>query len=186
MNPSLLRADDTLAVIIDVQGRLARLIDGSEKMIAQIALLVRALKILEIPLIWNEQVPDKLGETVPELKELLPDEPISKTCFSCAGSVEFMTALARTQRNQVLVAGIETHVCVHQTVQQLCQHDYEVNLLTDAVGSRNAAAHELGIRRAAQSGALLSNVEMALFELMVDAQHPRFRDISKLLKEASA
>ncbi|MGY6630963.1 MAG: hydrolase [Wenzhouxiangella sp.] len=175
--------DDALLLVVDVQGKLARLMHDSEAMIRQQQILIEGCRILGLPVIWAEQLPDKLGSTVPELGEKLDGlAPCAKSSFGCWGDKGLETAIRRSNRRQILLCGIETHVCVWQTAAALRREDYSVHLICDAVSSRSPANREIGIQRMAAAGVHLSNVEMALFELMMDARHPRFREVTRLLK----
>ncbi|MCC5864414.1 MAG: hydrolase [Wenzhouxiangella sp.] len=175
--------DDSLLLIVDVQGKLARLMDNSEAMIAQQRRLIQGCRLLGLPVVWAEQLPQKLGPTVPELVEVLDSiEPLAKSSFGCCGDAGLMAAIEASGRNQVLLCGIEAHVCVWQTAAALRQRDHAVHLVCDAVSSRSAFNRDIAFRRMSAAGVHLSNVEMVLFELMGDAQHPHFRDVSRLLR----
>ena len=175
--------DDALLLLVDVQGKLARLMHESEAMIRQQQILIEGCRILDVPVLWAEQLPEKLGPTVPELAEKLEGlTPNAKSSFGCWGDKTLNTAIRRSGRKQILLCGIETHVCVWQTAAALRQEDYSVHLICDAVSSRAPGNRDIGIQRMATAGVHLSNVEMALFELMIDASHPRFRDVTRLLK----
>jgi len=185
MSNALERAavDESVLVVVDVQGRLARLMHESEVMIRQQKILVTACRLLEMPVIWAEQLRDKLGATVDELKESLDGlEPCAKSSFGCWGDDSLRSAIEAADRRQVLLCGIETHVCVWQTAASLVEAGYSVHLIADAVSSRSAFNRDIGLRRMERAGVHLSNVEMVLFELMVDATHPKFRDVTRLLK----
>ena len=175
--------DDTVLVVVDVQGRLARLMHESDAMIHAQGVLIRACRLLDLPVVWAEQLPDKLGATVDELQEPLSGlSPCAKSSFGCMGDDTIRARIEATARKQVLLCGIETHVCVWQTAAALLRDDYSVHLIADATSSRSAFNRDIGFRRMERAGVHLSNVEMALFELMVDATHPKFRDVTKLLK----
>ncbi len=177
------RIEETLLLVVDVQGRLARLMHEAETMVRQQRILIEGCRILDIPIIWAEQLPEKLGSTVPELAEKLDGlQPNNKSSFGCWGDKQLNTAIRRSGRQQILLCGIETHVCVWQTAAALRREDYQVHLICDAVSSRSAFNRDIGFQRMAAAGVHLSNVEMALFELMADAEHPRFREVTKLLK----
>ena len=124
----MLDSDNTVAVIVDIQGKLARVMHDSEAMIGAACRLVRGAAALKLPIVWTEQNPDGLGPTVPELAELLPGEPIPKISFSCCGEPAFVSRLAAIGRSQVLLAGIESHICVYQTAVGLRAMGYEVHL----------------------------------------------------------
>lgn len=174
---------DSLLVVVDVQGRLARLMHESEAMIRQQQILIEACRLLEIPVAWAEQLPEKLGATVPELVEKLDGlSPCAKSSFGCYGDPKLKEKIESSGRRTVLLCGIETHVCVWQTAAHLVEADYNVHLIADATSSRSAFNREIGLRRMQAAGVHLNNVEMVLFELMVDATHEKFREITKLLK----
>jgi len=183
MNDSLATSENAQLVVVDVQGKLARLMHQSEPMIEQIGRLIRAAGELELPVVWVEQLPEKLGPTVPEIAEAMGDlAPLSKSSFGCCGDEAVMRRIESSGRRQVLLCGIETHVCVWQTARELQRNDYDVHLIADASSSRSAFNREIAWRRMEAIGVKLSSVEMVLFELMHDASHPRFREISGLLK----
>lgn len=170
-------------VIVDVQGKLAHLMHDKDGLFKNIRILIQAAKILNIPILWCQQVPSALGPTVPEIAELLTDnQPINKSSFSCAGCEEFNKKLDQLGRKQVLLCGIETHVCVYQTVVDLLVRDYEVDVIADAVSSRTLDNKQIGLNRMASVGARISSTEMALFEILKSADHPAFRQVAKLIK----
>ena len=169
--------------VVDVQGKLAQLMHGREALFKNIQILVRAAKILDIPILWCQQCPDALGPTVPEIAQLLDEnEPINKSAFSCCGAKQFNARLNDLTRNQVLLCGIETHVCIYQTAIDLLRKDFNVNVIADAVSSRAPENKQIAINRLAAEGANISCTEMALFELLKTAEHPKFRQIAKLIK----
>ncbi|QOC22848.1 hydrolase [Wenzhouxiangella sp. AB-CW3] len=175
--------DNALLLIVDVQGKLARLMHESDAMIRQQQILIEGCRLLDVPVIWAEQLPDKLGPTVPELTDRLEGlTPSAKSSFGCWGDADLREAIHASGRDRILLAGIEAHVCVWQTAAALRREDFQVHLVTDAVSSRSAHNRDIGIRRMAAVGAHLSCVEMVLFELMIDANHPRFREVTGLLR----
>lgn len=169
--------------VVDVQGKLAQLMHGREALFKNIQILVRAANILEIPILWCQQCPDALGPTVPEIAQLLADnEPINKSAFSCCGDEQFKARLKDLARNQILLCGIETHVCIYQTAVDLLRQDFNVNVIADAVSSRTLENKQIALSRMAAEGANISCTEMALFELLKTSEHPKFRQIAKLIK----
>lgn len=179
----MLKIDNTVLVVVDVQGRLAQLMSDRETFFANLQRMVRGAQALELPILWVEQLPEKLGPTIPELAELLAgQQSITKSCFSCAGSETFREALAGLGRKQVLLTGMEAHVCVYQTAVDLLAAGYEVELVEDAISSRIASNKSVGVRRMLEQGANLSSTEMALFELLGDSGHPAFRAIQTIVK----
>jgi nicotinamidase-related amidase len=179
----MLNIEKTSLVLVDVQGKLAELMYDKESVFANCVILVKAAKILDIPILWCQQYPKALGETIPQLAELLGDEnPIDKLCFSCAGHPNFIARLNELKREQVMLCGIETHVCVHQTAMDLLDRDYDVHLISDAVSSRTESNKKVGIQRMRDQGVCISSTEMALFELLRTAEHESFKEIAKLIK----
>ncbi|MFN3392953.1 MAG: hydrolase [Candidatus Thermochlorobacter sp.] len=179
----MLQPDDTALIIIDVQGKLATLMHEKERLFQNLTRLIRGAQILKIPIVLTEQYPQGLGETVPEIKALMPDvQPITKMSFSCCGEEAFLDAIEELDREQLLVAGIESHVCVYQTVADLLDAGYSVEVVADAVSSRTAENYKLGLSRMDDMGAWLTSTEMALFELLRVAGTPTFKEISKLVK----
>ncbi len=177
-SPKLGRKDATL-VVIDVQEGFRDAIDGFDGVAAATATLVRAAGALGLPVLLTEQYPKGLGTTVPEVAEYLPEgiEPLEKTVFSAVGAEGFNLA----GRRQAIVCGIESHVCVSQTVLGLLDHGVEVHVVADAVGSRTAANCELGLAKAERAGAWRTSVEMALFELLGEAGTPEFKTVQRLV-----
>jgi nicotinamidase-related amidase len=171
-------------VIVDMQEGFRSAIDGFEKIAANIATITKAMTLLNLPVLVTEQNPAKLGATIAELRDLLPVQikAVDKTAFSCCGSTAFLDRLSATKASQILLAGIEAHVCMNQTAHDLLARGYQVHLLTDCTSSRTSQNREVGIAKTVQSGAIPCSVEMALFELMVDAKHEQFRAIQKLIK----
>ena len=169
--------------VVDVQGKLAQLMHGREALFKNIQILVRAAKILEIPILWCQQCPDALGPTVPEIAQHLADiEPINKSAFSCCGVEQFNARLNELARNQILLCGIEMHVCIYQTAVDLLRQGFNVNVIADAVSSRTPENKQIAINRLAAKGANITCTEMALFELLKTAEHPKFRQIARLIK----
>jgi len=169
--------------VVDVQGKLAQLMHGRDALFKNIQILVQAAKILEIPILWCQQCPDALGPTVPEIAQILDDiEPVNKSAFSCCVSRQFNAGLKELGRNQILLCGIETHVCIYHTAVDLLRQDFNVNVIADAVSSRALENKQIALNRLAAEGAKISCTEMALFELLKTAEHPKFRQIAKLIK----
>ena len=179
----MLESKTTILVIIDVQGKLAQIMHDREDLIKNLQILISGAKLLEIPIIWMEQLPDKLGPTIPEIQELLPDmEPIVKDVFSCARNEEFNGRLQELHGHDIILAGIESHVCVYQTAMDLLGQDYAVHVAADAVSSRTDSNKQLGLERMLLEGVVQTSVEMVLFELQGVATGDRFRKLAKLVK----
>ena len=173
----------TVLVVIDVQGKLATLVAEKEKVYANISGLIKAVQILNIPIIYTEQVPEKIGKTIPKIALLLSTlSPITKSSFSCCGSKEFLEQLTRLKRKQVIITGIETHVCVYQTITDLLKLQFAVQVVADAVSSRTAENRRIALERVKKLGADITSTEMVLCELLKTAKHEKFRDIIKFIK----
>lgn len=179
----MLQTDECVLVIVDVQGKLAQLMTDRDALFKNLSTLVDGVKLFDIPVIWVEQLPEKLGPSIPEIVERLPGQtPIAKSSFGCGGDEVFRATLTETGRKHVLLCGIESHVCVYQTARQLLVDGYEVTAIADAISSRTDDNRQLGLHRMEQAGSLLSSVEMCLFELQQKAEGERFRQFVKLFK----
>jgi nicotinamidase-related amidase len=179
----MLEIQDCCLVVVDIQGKLAQLMVGKEALFQNIQILIQAARILEIPILWCQQVPEALGPTVPEIAELLAGgEPIDKASFSCCGQEQFNAQLNTLGKEQVLLCGIETHVCIYQTAMDLMEGGLDVTVIADAVSSRTERNRHIALTRLAAEGAHVSSTEMVLFELLKTAKHPHFKEIAKLVK----
>jgi nicotinamidase-related amidase len=178
-----LERDRTVLVVVDVQEAFRPAVLDFDDVVHNVATLADGAKALAVPILVTEQYPKGLGRTVPELAERLDRvEPIEKVCFSAAGSADFNSALAASGRNQVLLCGIESHVCVNQTADDLIGRGIEVHVAQDAVTSRSRQNRKLGLHKMERSGAVVTSVETALFELLGAAGTPEFKEIQKLVK----
>ena len=179
----MLSIDHTVLVMLDTQGKLAQLMFDRARLFATQRKLLQAARRLDVPVVWMEQNPGRMGATIPELRELLGDiTPIAKMSFSACGAPEFLQQLDAHGRNQVLLFGIETHICIQQTAADLIRHGFHVEVPEDAVSSRTPADKETGLKKIKAAGAALTSVETALFELLRTADHPAFKDILALVK----
>jgi len=161
-------------------------IDGHEDVARNIDRLVRGCRVLDVSPLLTEQYVKGLGPTIPSVRKAFEEtfgyEPIEKNCFSGFGCAEFVTALRLLNKKQAIVCGIETHVCVYQTVIDLLANGYEVTIVADALGSRAATNKVVALRRMVSEGAKLSSTEMALFEMLVTSGTDEFREISRLVR----
>ncbi len=179
----MLDVQDCCLVVVDVQGRLAELMYERDVLFKNIQILIKAAKILSIPILWTQQQPQAIGVTVPQINQLLTDnEPINKACFSCCGLKEFNDKINTLSRKQVLLCGIEAHVCIHQTAAELIASGKEVHVIADAVSSRTKENKQIALERMITEGVKLSSVEMAVFELLKTAEHPQFKQVIQLVK----
>ncbi|OGV69961.1 MAG: hydrolase [Lentisphaerae bacterium RIFOXYA12_FULL_48_11] len=179
----MLKTEQTVLVLVDIQGKLAEIMHEKEMLYQNVRRLIMAARALSLPVIWMEQIPEKMGQTVQEIRELLTaEQPISKKSFSGCGEPAFMTSLKATGRTQVLLAGIESHVCVYQTASDLAGMGYEPYVVSDAVSSRTLSNKKTGLERSKEAGAKITSVESALFEMMKTSEHPAFKEILKIVR----
>jgi len=180
-----LQASLSVAVFIDIQTRVFPHIQESEALEQRLLTLAAGLKLLDIPWIVSEQYTQGLGPTLPSLQPSLQTGSLAwleKMTFSCWGLPEFRQSLAQTGRNTVILAGIETHVCVLQTALDLLVNGYRVVLVEDAVGSRHPSDRLNALTRLYQSGVVPSTCESLLLELCITSGTQTFKAISKLIK----
>lgn len=175
--------ENALLLVIDVQERLLPRIHDASCLVGNVLTLAECCKILNLPILVTEQYPEGIGPTAAALAPALDQRPkISKRTFSCCGETAFMEALAATGRSQVLIAGIETHVCVFQTASDLVQNGCAVQVAADATGSRTPANRQIGLNRMEKLGIEITSVESALFELLKTSDCPEFKQILRLIK----
>ena len=180
---SMLEVDKCCLVVVDVQGKLAEIVYETESLLKNVGILIKIAKSLGFPVIWCQQNPEALGETKPELAELLrPDEPVNKFSFSCCGDEKFSGKLKALRCKQVILCGIETHVCIYQTAMDLLDKDCEVIVAADAVSSRTKENRQIALDRMRDEGAAIACTEMVLFELLKTAKHEKFRELARLIK----
>lgn len=178
-----INVNETLFCLVDVQEKLFPHIANKEELERNLLTLVKGLKVLDVPFIVNEQYKKGIGETIPSLKELVESYPtFEKTTFSCCQNQATMEAIKSANKKVVIVAGIETHVCVLQTCIDLIEAGYKVVLVTNCCGSRKQIDNDMGIQRLIQSGVIPTTYESILFELTLNAKNPVFKEISALVK----
>src|SRR5262245_8197759 len=181
-SPELMNRDDKALLVVDMQAKLLPLIVGHSRIIWNIRRLIDGAKILSVPFAATEQYPQGLGPTTPELAELLGSIP-AKTAFSCGECGQIFTAWRDRGIWKILVCGIETHVCVGQTVHDLLGEGFNVYVAADAVGARGQIDHDISLRGMDSAGATLTTTEAALFEWCERAGSPEFKQISQLVRE---
>ncbi|MCG8323881.1 MAG: hydrolase [Thiotrichales bacterium] len=186
INQLLCDSDDSVLVVIDIQPKLTAVMPS--KVLARLqrnsTLLIRSAGLLNVPVIATEQYPKGLGKIEDEILKLMPDGSscFEKTCFSCAGSGEFLQTLRDLNRKQVILLGMEAHVCIYQTAVQLQQEGYAVYVVIDGVCSRQRENYETALTRMRQAGITTCDTESVMFEWLRDASHPEFKTISALLR----
>ncbi|MDJ0656444.1 MAG: isochorismatase family protein [Xanthomonadales bacterium] len=170
-------------LVVDIQQRLVPAIDAVEPLLRNADILCRAARRLQVPLLASEQYPRGLGHTVPQLAELLqPAEVLEKTEFSCARNSALMQRLTELDRKQVIVVGMEAHVCVLQTVLGLLDQGLNLFVVSDAVGSRQPESKARALDRAARAGASVVTTEMVVFEWLEHSGSDAFRELSRLIR----
>lgn len=179
----MLTPETTLLVVIDVQGNLARVVAESEAAIQAVAHLVEGVKLLDIPVMLTAQVPEKIGHTIPEIAALLPEQAdFPRVHFSIWQDATAQEAIRNSGRRQLLLCGFEAHICLYQSSLDLLAEGFEVYLAADAVSSRNPYNKTIALQELANQGVHLTTVEIALFSLLRSAQHPAFKQVSRLIK----
>ncbi|MFB3925913.1 MAG: hydrolase [Syntrophales bacterium] len=179
----MLKPEDTVLLLIDFQEKLFNAMHDRAELARNTRILIKGLRILGVPMIVTEQYPEGIGPTLPEVASMLSDTPrFRKLSFSCCGDPKCNEAITAFRGKHFLVAGIETHVCVYQTVMDLLDDGFKVQVVSDAVSSRTARNRDIGLRIMENSGAVLTSTEIILFELMKTAESEKFREVSGILK----
>ena len=185
-SPALMTLENSALVLIDVQEKLMPAMANQAKLTARIQLMIKGCGLLNIPVVVTEQYPKGLGATVPDIELLLSNANVvgraEKTMFSVRAGAEAFSGLAGQGITNLVIVGIETHVCVAQSALDLLANGFEVYVCTDAVGSRNSNDHETALRRMENSGVIPTTVEAVLFEWCENANHESFKTISKSIK----
>jgi nicotinamidase-related amidase len=179
-----LNLNEAILVVVDVQEKFMPVLFEPQRLISACQLLIGGAKILGLPILVTEQLPEKLGPTVTELREVLGSDyrPIIKAEFSAFANESFRRTFAATGRTQLILCGIEAHVCIRQTTLDALALGYEVFLVEDAVSSRYEFLYRSGVQSCVEAGAKRTNAEAVLFELMATAEHPQFREVQNLVK----
>jgi nicotinamidase-related amidase len=179
----MLNIENAILVSIDFQEKLLRAMYQKEKLVDNLQRLLKGLQVLEVPVIFTEQNPQGLGATVAEISSILPSfNALPKLSFSCCNDRNIMKELGISGKSQVLVAGIEAHICVYQTAMDLMKQGYEVQIVSDCISSRTPENLNVAIQRLQSEGARITSTEMALFELLGKAEGAKFKEISKIVK----
>jgi nicotinamidase-related amidase len=175
---------DSIAVLVDVQQKLMPHIAAFEQLESNLIKLLTGLRVLNVPLLVTEQYTAGLGVTIPSLKEVLLEDysPIEKMTFSCCGNSHFLDTVAAGGKPNVIIMGIETHVCVAQTVFDLLNEGYQPVVIADCTGSRKITDKEIALERMRQAGAIITSYEAILLELCVVSGTDIFKRISKIIK----
>lgn len=180
-----IQRENCQAMIIDVQEKLSPHIYRYNDILKKTLILIQGLQVLDLPILLNEQYPEGLGRTVPEIMAVLDttkSKTIEKVTFSACDNDETWNYLAQQNRISVLVFGVEAHVCVMQTVLDLLDNGMQPVVIADAIGSRSAYDRRQAIRRMRRAGAVITTTEAILFELCRSSKDPAFKAISQLVK----
>jgi len=181
--PATLTVDNTVLVVIDIQDRMYRVMHEKERLLQNLQKLIKGAVVLEVPVVLTEQYPKGLGATLPEIIEILPGvKPVEKLCFSCWGEELFRKEIEKANRPQVLIVGIESHVCVYQTAIDLLASGYGVHVAVDCVSSRELENKEVSLAKMSGAGVNLTTTEIALFEMLKVARGDKFKQISSIVK----
>jgi len=181
-NEKILDRNKTALLIIDVQERILKVMRNHKILVENTLKLIRGCKTLNVPVFYTEQYPKGLGETVKELKDELREDAIEKMSFSCSGAGGLFDDLKSKGISQVMVCGVESHVCVQQTVLDLLANGFQVNLIADAVSSRREFDFLTALSRMQNNGAEVTTTESVLFELLNVCGTDEFKTISQLVK----
>ncbi len=185
-SPLLLDPAISSLLVVDVQSKLLPLIARSATVVSNTRFLVDVANLLSIPIACTEQYPQGLGPTVPEIADRLGEPPREKCMFSCRECVEIFERLHQQGRRQIVIVGIETHVCVMQSTLDLLSMGFDCYVAQDATGSRHVRDRDSALNRMEISGALLTTTEAIAFEWCEDSRHPHFRQVSSWVKERDA
>ncbi|MCK5023911.1 MAG: hydrolase [Candidatus Aenigmarchaeota archaeon] len=182
-NIGIPKREKSCLVVIDVQEKFRPVIHEFDEVVENISKLVKSFQILKVPVIVTEQNPEKLGKTVPEISEVIENnESINKMHFSCCGEKTFSDKIKASGAKDIILCGVETHVCVLKTALDLLKDDYNVYVVCDAVSSRKKFDTKIAIKRLRQSGVFLNTVESIIFQLMDSAGTDEFREIIRVVK----
>jgi isochorismate hydrolase len=182
-HPKILKKESVALLIIDIQERIFRVMQHTERVIENNLKLINGFQIMNLPIFYTEQYPKGLGETESRLKEALGNkQAVQKMSFSCYGAGDLFDELNSKKIKQVVVTGIESHVCVQQTVMDLLANDFQVNVIADAVSSRKEIDYNTALNRMAKLGAEVTTTESVLFELLEVCGTDEFKAVSKLVK----
>lgn len=178
----ILKQENTVLLIIDIQERILKVINEHERVVGNALKLIRGFKTMNLPVYFTEQYPKGLGPTENRLLNELQGEAVHKMSFSCSGAGNLFQELIEKDLNQVVVCGVESHVCVQQTVLDLLQNGFQVNIAADAVSSRRKMDYEVSLNRMSKHGAEVTTTEAILFELLEVCGTDMFKAVSKIVK----
>jgi len=179
----LLSIDRSLLIVTDIQGKLAEIMANREELFNNVISMIEGAKILGVPILWVEQYPEGLGPTRPEIAEHLEGlEPMAKMTFSSLRNEAIKKRFEEFDRDQIIITGIETHICIHQTSMDILASGRQAYVVADAVSSRTSFNKLIGLNKLAKAGAIITSMETVLFELLGEAGGDKFKEILKLVK----
>lgn len=179
----MLHRERSIFIVTDIQGKLASLMHDREALYKNVGIMIEGIKALDIPILWIEQNPKGLGPTVPEVASHLEgNKPMPKKTFSSLKDPVISERFSQFGRNQALLVGIETHVCIYQSALDLIERGVEIHVVEDAVSSRTALNKRIGIEKIRDAGGHITSVETALFELLIVAEGEAFKKIVTLVR----
>ena len=174
---------ESVCLVIDIQEKLFPHMQDRDQLVLNCQKLIRGLSVLDVPFIVTEQYPKGVGSTIEPIKSIIPGaDPLEKISFSCCGDEKFDSSLKNFHRKYIIIAGIEAHVCVLQTVLDLAEQGYQPVVIEDCISSRKLNDKIVAVQRMRQEGAIISTVESILFELCQQAGTETFKQISKMVK----
>ncbi len=181
---SLINTNDSIILVIDIQTKLLQSVFNPSQVLKKSAIMAKAASILNIPAIVTEQYPVGLGSTIDELMQVLPNDTryFEKNTFSALDNLEIAELLRVARKKQVILFGIETHICVSQTAIALTELGYDVYLISDACSSRQEVEYISGLERMKEHGVHILTAEITLFEWLRSSKHPKFKEIQNLIK----
>lgn len=179
----LLRIDTTALLIIDIQERILPVISNHQRVVDNTIKLIKGFKVLSLPIYYTEQYPKGLDPTAKAIFDELGDiKPFDKMSFSCSGAGDLFEEFRKKKLTQIVVCGVESHVCVQQTVLDLIENGFQVNLAADAVSSRKEIDYQTALQRMRHHGVEVTTAESILFELLNVCGTPQFKEVSKIVK----
>jgi len=179
---AILTKNNSILLVLDMQEKFRPAIFGFEELIYNTAKLIKIFQILKIPIIMTEQYPKGLGKTVMELNHMIKGKKIEKTEFSCFDNNKFKTLIKKYKKKNLIITGVETHICILKTILEGIKQNYNVHLVVDATSSRKRLDKDVAIKRAEQSNAFMTTTETIVFQLMNSSKDENFKEISKIIK----
>jgi isochorismate hydrolase len=183
-HPHLLHPDEAIVAVVDMQEPFLRTIHERERVIGAVCRLLKGAKVLRVPIVSTVQNYKVMGDVIPEVKELLPPllPPFGKMAFSCYADPAFASEVNRSGRKQVVLCGVESHICISQTALGMLAAGFQVHICADAVSSRTVENQRIGIEKVRQAGGLITSMETALLEMLQEAGTADFREILQIIK----